>query len=202
MVRVPEVPPVPDERLALAAMNSPRPTIMLLASLPVAAAVSVTAGCHGRVATAAVTHRLMADQKAEKKLSTLREAHEAFYAGLNEMCLGNADALLAVWSRSADASDFGPDGLKHVGWQAVEAQFRKEAAMKMGGSISCEDARFVEGEGWGISTCTEVGRGMTIDGKVTDIRFRSTNVFRKEGKEWRLVHHHTDPAKPLAAPLK
>lgn len=177
-------------------MELPRLTSVLLASLSVA--VGASGGCHGRVATAAISHRLMADQKAEKKLSTLREAHEAFYAGINEMCLGNADALLAVWSRSADASDFGPDGLKHVGWQAVEAQFRKEAAMKMGGSVSCEDARFVEGDGWGISTCTEVGRGMTIDGKVTDIRFRSTNVFRKEGQEWRLVHHHTDLAAPLS----
>lgn len=179
-------------------MTSSRLALSLLAALPVVALAS-SSGCHGRVATAAVTHQLMGKHDGQKKLATLREAHDAFYAGLNEMLAGNAEPLLAVWSRSPDASDFGPDGAKHVGWTAVEAQFRKEAAMKMGGTLSCEDMRFVEGDGWGMSTCTEVGRGMRIDGALTDVRFRSTNVFRKEGQEWRLVHHHTDPSAPMQA---
>jgi ketosteroid isomerase-like protein len=33
-----------------------------------------------------------------------------------------------------------------------------------------------------------------IDGKVVELRFRSTNVFRKEGDAWKMVHHHTDPS--------
>lgn len=179
-------------------MTLPRPSLILLASLPLAAVIAA-AGCHGRVATAVVTHRVMNEQKQkeQKKLATLLEAHDAFYSGLNDLCAGNADAVLAVWSHEPDVSDFGPDGQKHVGWQAVEAQFRKEAGMKMGGSVSCEDVRFVEGTGWGISTCTEVGRGMIIGGKPVDVRFRSTNVFRKEGDEWRMVHHHTDPSVPM-----
>jgi ketosteroid isomerase-like protein len=39
---------------------------------------------------------------------------------------------------------------------------------------------------------------MVINGKPTALRFRSTNVFRKEGAGWRLVHHHTDQAAPMA----
>jgi ketosteroid isomerase-like protein len=42
---------------------------------------------------------------------------------------------------------------------------------------------------------------MVINGKPTALRFRSTNVFRKEGAGWRLVHHHTDQAAPMAAPM-
>lgn len=178
-------------------MTLPGPSLVLLASLPLAAAVAVSAGCHGRVAAAAITHHVMNENKEQKKLATLLQANDAFYSGLNDLCAGNADAVLAVWSHEADVSDFGPDGQKHVGWQAVEAQFRKEAGMKMGGSVSCEDVRFVEGTGWGISTCTEVGRGMIIGGKPVDVHFRSTNVFRKEGDEWKLVHHHTDPSVPM-----
>lgn len=182
-------------------MNASRLPLPLLASLPLIAAVAAASGCHGRVATAVVTHRMMNENKEQqpKKLSSLLEANDALYSGINELCAGNAEPLLAVWSHEADVSDFGPDGQKHVGWQAVEAQFRKEAGMKMGGSVSCQDVRFVEGSGWGISTCTEVGRGLVIDGKPSDIRFRSTNVFRKEGEEWRLVHHHTDPSVPMEA---
>ena len=177
-------------------MTLPRPSLVLLASLPLAAAIAFSAGCQGRMA-AAITRHVMNENKEQKKLATLLQAHDAFYSGLNELCAGNADAVLAVWSHAADVTDFGPDGQKHVGWQAVEAQFRKEAGMKMGGSVSCEDVRFVEGTGWGISTCTEVGRGMIIDGKPVDVHFRSTNVFRKEGDEWRMVHHHTDPSVPM-----
>ena len=182
-------------------MTMPRTSLAILASLPLAAAIATASGCHGRVATAVVTHRVMNENKEKqaKKLSTLLEAHDALYSGLNELCGGNAEPLLAVWSQGSDVSDFGPDGQKHVGWQAVEAQFRREAGMKMGGSVSCEDVRFVEGTGWGISTCTEVGRGLMINGKPTDVHFRSTNVFRKEGEEWKLVHHHTDPSVPMEA---
>lgn len=71
--------------------------------------------------------------------------------------------------------------------------------MKMGGTVACEGLRVVEGPDYGITTCTEVGRGMMIDGKPAELRFRSTNVFRKEGDCWRMVHHHTDRAAPMEA---
>jgi len=180
-------------------MPTARTALVLLASLPLGAALATAAGCHGRVATAVVTHRMMSEHAEQKKLSTLLQANDAFYSGLNDLCAGNADAVLAVWSRASDVSDFGPDGQKHVGWEAVEAQFRKEAGMKMGGSVACEDVRFIEGSDWGVATCTEVGRGMIINGKPADIHFRSTNVFRKEGDEWKMVHHHTDPSVPMEA---
>ena len=47
---------------------------------------------------------------------------------------------------------------------------------------------------------TIVSIPVVINGKPTALRFRSTNVFRKEGAGWRLVHHHADQAAPMAAP--
>jgi ketosteroid isomerase-like protein len=37
-----------------------------------------------------------------------------------------------------------------------------------------------------------VGENMTADGKPVEVRFRATNIFRKEQGGWKMVHHHTD----------
>lgn len=179
-------------------MTIRRIATVLLASAPAAAVLAGASGCQGRIATAAVSHRVMS-QMGQSHHPDVASANTAFYAALNGLCAGSAEGMAGVWSHEPDVSDFGPDGKKHVGWAAVEAQFQKEAAMKMGGTVTCEDVRIVQGSDFGIVTCTERGRGMTIDGKPTELAFRSTNVFRKEGDGWKLVHHHTDPSVPMEA---
>lgn len=177
-----------------------RPALTVAASL-LAAALLPSAGCAGRLAAARVAHRIADNAKTSTPAHhpNLMSAHNAFYTALNEMCAGSSDGMVNVWSQSPDATDFGPDGQMHVGWPAVEAQFRKEAAMKLGGTVSCQDLKVVQGDDFGITTCVEVGTGMKVDGKPAELRFRSTNVFRKEGDCWRLVHHHTDQSKPMEA---
>jgi ketosteroid isomerase-like protein len=163
---------------------------------------AIGSGCAGRMAAGHMARKaLTADDSArEVRHATMADAHAAFYSALNGVCTGSADGMETVWSHGTDVSDFGPDGRSHLGWNAVIEQFRKEAAMKMGGTVTCVDVRMVEGDGFGFTTCTEVGTGMVINGKPTALRFRSTNVFRKEGAGWRLVHHHTDQAAPMVAP--
>ena len=158
-------------------------------------------GCAGRMVAGGIARKAVSassDGAREVRYETMADAHAAFYSALNGVCLGSADGMETVWSHGTDASDFGPDGRSHLGWNAVIEQFRKEAAMKMGGTVTCEGVRMVEGEAFGFTTCTEAGKGMVIDGKPAELRFRSTNVFRKESNGWKLVHHHTDLAAPMA----
>ena len=129
----------------------------------------------------------------------LRAANSQLYLAINMVLAGNAEMIDNVWSQKPDVSDFGPSGDRIVGWKAVEAQFKKEAAMKMGGTLVCEDLTVTVGADMGYTTCMEVGSNQVIDGKPVNLRFRATNVFRLEKGEWKLVHHHTDPAPAMQA---
>jgi ketosteroid isomerase-like protein len=172
-------------------------TTIRIASIVSVAALLATAGVAGcaRMAMHRLAHEAL-DHSGEQHADVLA-ANEAFYAAINRLMAGSADGMDAVWSHSPDVSDFGPDGKRHVGWPAVEGQFRAEAALKMGGSITCEDVKVVQAGDHAIATCLERGNGAMIDGKVVELRFRSTNVFRREGDAWKMVHHHTDPSPAL-----
>lgn len=163
-----------------------------------ALAAATVAGC-ARMAVRKLTHEALAH--TGEKHGDVLSANEAFYAAVNRLMSGSADGMDAVWSHGADVSDFGPDGKRHVGWPAVEAQFRKEADMMLGGMVTCEDVKVFQAGDQAIATCLERGTGVTMHGKSADFRFRSTNVFRKEGDTWKMVHHHVDPS-PVFTPAK
>ena len=127
----------------------------------------------------------------------LKAANAKFYSSINTMLTtGNADSFSDVWSHRDSASNFGPSGGRQVGWKAIDAEFKREGAMKMGGNVTCEDMVVtVDTDGdTGYITCVEVGNNMTIDGKSNQVTFRSTNIYRMEDGKWKLVHHHTDVA--------
>jgi ketosteroid isomerase-like protein len=79
-----------------------------------------------------------------------------------------------------------------VGWNEVGAEFKKEAAMKLGGHIACKDLIIHTGTDMGCTLCTEAGENMSADGNPVMVNHRATNVFRLENGQWKLVHHHTD----------
>ena len=107
-----------------------------------------------------------------------------------------------VWEHSERVTNSGPFGGRQVGWKAVEAQFKKEAAMKMGGSLACEDVEVGVGADMAYVSCTEVAGAMNVDGKVIPFKVRATNVFRMDKGDWKLVHHHTDPSAPMEGSVK
>ncbi|MEI6879358.1 MAG: nuclear transport factor 2 family protein [Planctomycetota bacterium] len=178
------------------------PVIVILASC--ALFVSLGSGC----AVIMVSKHMNSDKdettdKSQKDATPegrLRSANAKFYSSINTMLTtGNTDSFSDVWSHRDSASNFGPSGARQVGWEEIDAQFKREGAMKMGGNITCEDMVVVldnDGNN-GYVTCVEVGNNMTIDGKTTQVRFRSTNIYQMENGKWKLVHHHTDVAPVL-----
>lgn len=150
--------------------------------------ISIGAGFAGRMNSAATS---------QSKEDALKAANAKFYSSINTMLTtGNADSFSDVWSHRDSASNFGPSGGRQVGWKAIDAEFKREGSMKMGGNVTCEDMVVtVDTDGdTGYITCVEVGNNMTIDGKTSQVKFRSTNIYRMEGEQWKLVHHHTDVA--------
>lgn len=123
---------------------------------------------------------------------SLSQAHDQMYAALNTMLTGDAGPILDLWSDADDVTYGGPFGRFVAGRAGVVAAFEDSAARHLQGSIDVSDVHMVEGEDIGYTVCIEHGRDHVIDGKPANLTHRATNIFRREGDEWRLVHHHTD----------
>ncbi len=129
----------------------------------------------------------------------VRDATTAFYAALNDMFVGNIAPMEALWSHESDVTQLGPMGGRLVGWDAVGADWRRVADVKLGGKVVAEGILVVAGPCMGYSVTEEVGQNIGADGKPIEVRFRATNIFRKEKGGWKMVHHHTDLSQGLIA---
>ena len=127
--------------------------------------------------------------KAEQDL---RAANDQVYAALNAMFTGDMGPMDSLWSHGNDVTDQGPFGDRLDGWDAVGAEFKKEAGMKLGGKIACKNVVVHAGSDMGYSVCVEEGENMSADDKPVLVSHRATNIFRLENGKWKLVHHHTD----------
>ena len=122
----------------------------------------------------------------------VQSANDAFYSALNDMFVGNIAPMDKVWSHESDVTQLGPMGGKLVGWDVVGDEWHRESTLKLGGKVSAELISVVAGPCMGYTVTEEVGHNMTADGKPVEVRFRATNIFRKEKGGWKMVHHHTD----------
>ncbi|MEI8006299.1 MAG: nuclear transport factor 2 family protein [Bacteroidota bacterium] len=127
-----------------------------------------------------------------KTEQALRVANDSLYAALNAMFTGNLDPMNKLWSHSDDITDMGPFGGRLTGWEAVGAEFKKEAGMKFGGRIVCKDLHIYAGTDMGYAVCVEEGENMSAEGKPVLVSHRATNIFRLENGQWKLIHHQTD----------
>jgi ketosteroid isomerase-like protein len=111
-------------------------------------------------------------------------ANAAFYRAFAERDLGAMEALWAHASRVA---------CTHPGWRSLHG---REAVMESWRSIldspdapdiACSRVSVIPGDGMAVVLCVESLRGGSL---------AATNVFVREGGEWRIVHHHAGPIAP------
>ena len=122
----------------------------------------------------------------------LNKANDQFYAALNVMFTGEADPVLEIWSHENNITYLGPFGGYLKGWEAIGTEFKKNAAMKLGGKIVCKESHLFPGKEIGYVVCVEEGINVTAEGKTVTVSHRATNIFNLQNGKWKLVHHHTD----------
>jgi hypothetical protein len=108
-------------------------------------------------------------------------ANEAFYRAFADRDMA---AMEALWSREA------PVACIHPGWSALVSRrdviesWRRILGNENSPRVTCkEPSAFVHGE------CAFVVCYEEIDGNF----LVATNVFRREGRQWKLVHHQAGP---------
>jgi ketosteroid isomerase-like protein len=121
----------------------------------------------------------------------VRNASNQFYAALNKMVQGSSQSLSDIWSHSSSVTTLHPIGGRQVGWKDVWATWDQTAQVASEGQVKLQDQLIrVAGD-----MAYEIGvenASMSIAGhKVTD-QVRVTNIYKKEGGTWKIVHHHSD----------
>ena len=122
----------------------------------------------------------------ERFLERREEAARAFVRG-------EAAPLSHIVARVLPATFFGPQGGYEQGPDHVHSVYKRDAARFTSGDSSFEILQMAASDGiayWvGFQRATAC-----LEGSADPIPFnlRVTEVFRREGDEWKLVHRHAD----------
>ena len=121
----------------------------------------------------------------------VRQASDRFYAALTRMANGDASTMSAAWAHGGDVTALHPIGERDEGWEKVRSTFDQVGSLASGGQFRLSDQLIRAGTDLAYEVGVEEGEA-TLAGERVPIRHRVTNVYRREGGEWKVVHHHTD----------
>jgi len=122
----------------------------------------------------------------------VRAVSDRFYAALNRMANGDAGTMNEIWSHGTSVTTMHPIGGCEVGWDQVKEPWQQVAQLSKGGEVGFE-RRVLEVVGdLAYEVGTENGHLMLAGERVKIEGQRVTNVYRREGGTWKIVHHHTD----------
>lgn len=128
-------------------------------------------------------------------LEELAAAQEAFYDALDAVFRGDPAPMQAIWSHADDVTQMGPMGDLVVGWGPIEAGWVAQSKVVEGGTVRPHDVHLFASGDLGAAVGLERGH-VVIGGTRSEVKARSTNLFRREGGSWRLIGHHVDPHVP------
>jgi ketosteroid isomerase-like protein len=125
------------------------------------------------------------------KENKVREASAQFYAALNSMLNGDAGPLSDIWSHGRKVTTMHPIGGREVGWDEVEGPWAQVAGLSSAGQVELADQLIRVSGDMAYELGTERGQA-TMAGEQVSIEQRVTNIYRRKGGSWKIVHHHTD----------
>ncbi len=141
------------------------------------------------IALSILSNPAHASQHGEK---AVREAATEFYSALNVLFTGNLAPMKEIWSHADDITYMGPDGGFQVGWLQVLANWKKQAAMKLGGRVEPDQMKITAGQEIAVVQNYEKGVNTSAGGSNEQVSIRATSIFRKEQGKWKMIGHHTD----------
>ncbi len=126
----------------------------------------------------------------------VRTASRQLYSALNRMLNGDARPMAEVWSSGPDVTALHPNGGRLVGWDEVRTSIEQVAHAATDGDVRLEDQMIrVVGD---VAYELGVEQGQCkLGGQNVTLEHRVTNIYRRQGGGWKLVHHHTDTSPAL-----
>jgi ketosteroid isomerase-like protein len=133
----------------------------------------------------------------------IRQASEQFYAALNRELNGDPGPLMDVWSHGSDVTTMPMHPLsgRELGCGEVRASWEQVAQALSDGHVALDDLVVVPlTDDVAYTSGTEHGQAMLGDETVS-IDWRVTNIYRREGGGWKIVHRHTDVSPAMVEAL-
>ena len=129
----------------------------------------------------------------------LLTALAAYFDALHQLFSGNLEPMRRVWLTSPEVTNLGALGGQQTGYDAVQGQYAREAGFGFSGIVRPEGVYAQVRGDFGYTVCQEVAEQFAVLNKPVPVRHRATHLFRRVDGQWKLVHHHADPAPPRAA---
>jgi len=127
--------------------------------------------------------------------SNLTQMIEDYRRSIDAIVQGDPEPQKGLWSRGDDVILANPLGPPAVGWDSVKAHLEYSAStVRAGEPISYESiAEYSTGDlGYNFHLERTRARFGESD-EMMPVALRVTTIFRREGREWRIVHRHADP---------
>ena len=131
----------------------------------------------------------------------VRAASAQFYAALTSMANGDAGPMGDIWSTTDEATTMHPIGGREEGWEEVRGSWEGVASLASEGQVELTEQLIRSGEDMAYEEGIERGHAV-IAGDRVNIEHRVTNIYRREGGAWKIVHHHTDLSPDMLAVLE
>ena len=119
-------------------------------------------------------------------LTAVEQANASFYQAFETLDIARMEL---VWSHGEQVQCVHPGWPILVGWEAVRTSwatiFENTAEMRF--TLSNVEAVVAGDQAW--VTCTE-NILSEVSGRLTVTAILATNLFERDGGDWRIVHHH------------
>lgn len=131
----------------------------------------------------------------------VKQASKNFYKALNQMLKGDAAPMSEIWLQTPAATTMHPIGGVERGWSKVKGPWAQVASFAGGGKVVLKSSKIHVTKDMAVESGLEVGTAV-MAGTTVAINERVTNVYVRAGREWKIVHHHTDPSPEMLAILQ
>jgi ketosteroid isomerase-like protein len=131
----------------------------------------------------------------------VRKASTQFYAALNKMLNGDAQALSDIWSHSPAVTTMHPIGGRQVGWEEVRKTWEQVARAASDGKVQLKDQLIRVAGDMAYEAGVEHA-AFKLGGQKVEGQIRVTNIYQREAGAWKISHHHADILPAMVEVLK
>ena len=123
---------------------------------------------------------------------------QRFYDAVNHVMSGDAAPMLELWSEQDDVTYFDPRGEIHRGRDALVSYWERAASTnrETPGAIGVTAKHVaIHADDLLLSTVTVEHIMINGEGQASRQQARATNVYRREARDWRMVHRYSEPTR-------